>query len=101
MLSAIVSHGDIIIASDSATLHAPFTSLAISPEGGTSYTFVKRMGVGRAMEALVGLRCLANLDVAVHLHELTTMQLFGKKFTAQELADIGFVKYSESCCHKA
>ncbi|TPX64970.1 hypothetical protein SpCBS45565_g05504 [Spizellomyces sp. 'palustris'] len=69
--AALISHGDIIYAADSATLHAPFSSLAISPEGGSSFAFTQRMGYPKAMEAL----------------------LFSRKFTAQELEAIGFVKW--------
>ncbi|KND02641.1 uncharacterized protein SPPG_01729 [Spizellomyces punctatus DAOM BR117] len=67
--AALISHGDIIYAAESATLHAPFSSLAISPEGGSSFAFTQRLGYPKAMEAL----------------------LFSRKFTAQELEAIGFV----------
>ncbi|KAJ3300019.1 hypothetical protein HK104_005273 [Borealophlyctis nickersoniae] len=67
--AAMIAHADIIYASESATVHAPFTALGISPEGGSSFMFAKRMGTGRAMEAL----------------------LFGRKFTSRELESFGFV----------
>ncbi|KAI8903927.1 enoyl-CoA hydratase [Powellomyces hirtus] len=67
--AALISHADIIYASESATLHAPFTALAISPEAGSSFSFVQRMGYAKGMEAL----------------------LFSKKMSPQELLTSGFV----------
>ncbi|KAI8817074.1 ClpP/crotonase-like domain-containing protein [Fimicolochytrium jonesii] len=66
--AAMISHADLIYVSDTATLHAPFTALAISPEAGSSFMFVRRMGVAKAMEAL----------------------LLSKKFTPHELVTCGF-----------
>jgi len=60
---------DVILASDKATFQTPFTSLGYSPEGCSSYTFSKIMGYSKANEILI----------------------FGKKFTAQEALDIGFI----------
>ncbi|KAJ3181143.1 hypothetical protein HDU85_003848 [Gaertneriomyces sp. JEL0708] len=66
--AALISHADLIYISSNTTLHAPFTSLAISPEAGSSFMFMKRMGYSKAMEAL----------------------LFSKKFSAEELIQCGF-----------
>uniref|UniRef100_A0A0N4ZA58 ACB domain-containing protein n=1 Tax=Parastrongyloides trichosuri TaxID=131310 RepID=A0A0N4ZA58_PARTI len=53
---------DYILASDKATFHTPFSSLALSAEGGSSYTFPLLMGHAKAAEVLI----------------------FGKKLTAYE-----------------
>ncbi|XP_040839971.1 enoyl-CoA delta isomerase 2 [Ochotona curzoniae] len=44
---------DVAYASDKATFHTPFTSLGLSPEGCSSYTFPKIMGLAKAAEVLV------------------------------------------------
>ncbi|KAJ3386830.1 hypothetical protein HDU92_002236 [Lobulomyces angularis] len=67
--AAFISHADIIYASEKATLHALFTQLGLSPEGGSSYMFVKRMGIAKASEAI----------------------LFSKKLSASDLLECGFV----------
>ncbi|KAJ3169950.1 hypothetical protein HDU88_000592 [Geranomyces variabilis] len=66
--AALVAHADLIYVADTATLHAPFVQLGISPEAGSSFALLKRMGHAKGMEAL----------------------LLAKKFTAQELLDCGF-----------
>lgn len=60
---------DYVIASEKATFHCPFTQLALSPEGCSSYTFPKIMGNLKAAEVL----------------------LFNKKLSAQEAYECGFV----------
>ncbi|XP_004598677.2 enoyl-CoA delta isomerase 2 [Ochotona princeps] len=60
---------DVVYASDKATFHTPFTSLGLSPEGCSSYTFPKIMGPAKAAEVLV----------------------FGKKLTAREAYADGLV----------
>ncbi|KAI9096471.1 ClpP/crotonase-like domain-containing protein [Phlyctochytrium arcticum] len=67
--AALISHADIIYAAENATLHVPFSALAISPEGGSSFMLAKRMGYSKAMEAL----------------------LFSQKFDARELEAMKFV----------
>ncbi|XP_061447081.1 enoyl-CoA delta isomerase 2 isoform X3 [Rhineura floridana] len=60
---------DIIYATNRATFHTPFISLGQSPEGCSSYTFPKIMGVSKATEML----------------------LFNKKLTAAEACSQGLV----------
>ncbi|XP_060630746.1 enoyl-CoA delta isomerase 2-like isoform X2 [Anolis sagrei] len=60
---------DIVYASDRATFHTPFSSLGLSPEGCSSYTFPKIMGLSKATEML----------------------LFNKKLTAAEACSWGLV----------
>ncbi|KAI0341712.1 ClpP/crotonase [Trametopsis cervina] len=60
---------DFIYAVPKVYLHVPFSFLGILSEGGTSVTFVRRMGLARANEALI----------------------LGKKLTAQELLECGFI----------
>lgn len=67
--TAIVSHCDLIYAYDDFFFFTPFTSLALVAEGLTSVTFVQRMGLGRATEAL----------------------LEGRKMMAHELKESGFI----------
>uniref|UniRef100_A0A8I3X0A0 Enoyl-CoA delta isomerase 2 n=1 Tax=Callithrix jacchus TaxID=9483 RepID=A0A8I3X0A0_CALJA len=60
---------DAVYASDRATFHTPFSHLGQSPEGCSSYTFLKIMGPAKATEMLV----------------------FGKKLTAGEACAQGLV----------
>lgn len=60
---------DLVIASDKATFHTPFTTLGQSPEGCSSFTFPALMGPSKASEML----------------------LFGKKLTAEEALERNLV----------
>ncbi|KAM6454717.1 enoyl-CoA delta isomerase 2 isoform 1-T1 [Liasis olivaceus] len=60
---------DIVYASDRATFHTPFSNLGQTPEGCSSYTFPKIMGLTKATEML----------------------LFNKKLTAAEACSRGLV----------
>uniref|UniRef100_UPI00358F13AA enoyl-CoA delta isomerase 2 isoform X1 n=2 Tax=Myxine glutinosa TaxID=7769 RepID=UPI00358F13AA len=60
---------DLVYAADSATFHTPFTKLGQSPEGCSSYTFPKIMGIPKASELL----------------------LFNKKISAREAYDLNLV----------
>lgn len=60
---------DLVYASDKAWFHTPFSALGQSPEGISSMTFPKMMGLGRATEVL----------------------LFNKKMTAEEAYRLGLV----------
>ncbi|KAI9023922.1 peroxisomal d3,d2-enoyl-CoA isomerase-like protein [Hyaloraphidium curvatum] len=59
---------DIVVVADNATLHVPFSSLGLIPEGGSAVSYTLRMGVGMASEVL----------------------MFGRKLTAQEMVACGF-----------
>ncbi|XP_073423564.1 enoyl-CoA delta isomerase 2-like [Dendrobates tinctorius] len=60
---------DLVYASDKATFNTPFTKLGQHPEGCSSYTFPKMMGLGKATEVL----------------------LFNKTLTAREACNVGLV----------
>ncbi|XP_073534814.1 enoyl-CoA delta isomerase 2-like isoform X2 [Phyllobates terribilis] len=60
---------DLVYASDKATFNTPFSKLGQHPEGCSSYTFPKMMGLGKATEVL----------------------LFNKTLTAQEACNVGLV----------
>lgn len=53
LTAAIVGMADLIYSVDSAFFLCPFANLALSCEGGTSYTLVQRLGLSLATEALV------------------------------------------------
>ncbi|KAJ3299273.1 hypothetical protein HK104_009489 [Borealophlyctis nickersoniae] len=67
--AGIISNSDIIYAAESAYMMCPFSSLGLCAEGASSLGFVQRMGLGAAQEAL----------------------LFGRKYSAKELEQLGFV----------
>lgn len=67
--AAILSHCDLVYAYDDFFLFTPFMSLALVAEGLTSVTFIKKMGLGRATEAL----------------------LEGRRMTASDLEQSGFI----------
>jgi len=60
---------DIVLASDSAYLQVPFSSLGLVPENGSAINFAQSIGVHRANEFM----------------------MFGRKLSAQELLDWGLV----------
>ncbi|KAI0818571.1 ClpP/crotonase [Irpex lacteus] len=68
-MTAYLGHFDFIYATPEVYLSVPFTFLGLVAEGGSSVTFVKRLGLAKANEALI----------------------FGKKLPAQELLESGFI----------
>ncbi|KAJ7172526.1 ClpP/crotonase-like domain-containing protein [Mycena filopes] len=67
--AALLGHFDFIYCMPNAWLSVPFTFLGIVAEGGSSVSFVNRMGLAKANEVLI----------------------WGKKKAAQELLDCGFI----------
>ena len=67
--AALIAFSDFIYAAPHAFLLTPFTSLGLVAEGGASRTFVQRLGISKANEALI----------------------MSKKITAQEMLQVGFV----------
>ncbi|KAJ7740658.1 ClpP/crotonase-like domain-containing protein [Mycena maculata] len=67
--AAFLGYFDFIYSMENAWLSVPFTFLGIIAEGGSSVTFVNRMGLAKANEALI----------------------WGKKVSAQELRECGFI----------
>jgi len=51
--AALIAHADFIYATSNTFLLTPFTSLGLVAEGGSSYTFVRRLGLSKANEALI------------------------------------------------
>ncbi|KAF8245077.1 ClpP/crotonase [Wilcoxina mikolae CBS 423.85] len=51
--AALAAFGDFIYATPQTFILTPFTSLGLVTEGGSSYTFVRRMGIAKANEALI------------------------------------------------
>ncbi|KXS21565.1 peroxisomal d3,d2-enoyl-CoA isomeras-like protein [Gonapodya prolifera JEL478] len=66
--AAWTGFADILLVSDSATLHVPFSSLGLVPEAGAGVAFVQGMGLRLATEVLT----------------------LGRKLTASELISSGF-----------
>jgi Delta3-Delta2-enoyl-CoA isomerase len=67
--AALIAHADFIYAAPHAFLLTPFSSLGLVTEGAASRTFVERLGITKANEALI----------------------MSKRITCQELAQTGFV----------
>jgi peroxisomal 3,2-trans-enoyl-CoA isomerase len=67
--AALVAVADFIYAAPHAYLLTPFSSLGLVAEGGSSHTFVERLGISKANEALI----------------------MSKPITCEELAATGFV----------
>ncbi|KAL5359670.1 ClpP/crotonase-like domain-containing protein [Aspergillus floccosus] len=51
--AALVAHSDFVYATPHTYLLAPFTTLGIAAEGGATATFIHRLGVAKANEALL------------------------------------------------
>jgi peroxisomal 3,2-trans-enoyl-CoA isomerase len=67
--AALVAYSDLIYAATHTYLLAPFTTLGIAAEGGATATFIQRLGVAKANEAL----------------------LLSKRISSAELLQVGFV----------
>ncbi|KAI9837166.1 MAG: hypothetical protein M1838_004889 [Thelocarpon superellum] len=69
LTAALIAMSDFIYAMPHTFLLTPFSSLGLVTEGGASYSFVQRLGISKANEALI----------------------MSKRITASELAQAGFV----------
>jgi len=67
--AGLLGHFDFCYATEDAYIYTPFTSLGLTAEGGSSVTFVQRMGITKAKEALY----------------------LGKRIPATELKQCGFL----------
>lgn len=67
--AALVAHADFIYAAPHAFILTPFSSIGLVAEGGASRTFVERLGIAKANEALI----------------------MSKRITCEELVAAGFV----------
>lgn len=76
MSAAMIAHCDFIYAVENAYLLTPFTSLALVAEGGSSYTFVQRMGIAKANDALL-------LSKKLSAQDLLAQGFFNKLFPQQ------------------
>lgn len=68
MSAAVTAHADFIYCAPHAFIFTPFSSLGLVAEGGSSRTFVQRLGIAKAKEALI----------------------MSKRISAQELERCGF-----------
>lgn len=73
--AAIVGFSDFVYAVPSTFILTPFSSLGLVAEGGASHSFVKRLGISKANEALI----------------------MSKRITSDELLQVGFVNKIFDC----
>lgn len=73
--AALIAHSDFIYCVPHAFLFTPFSSIGLVSEGLASRTFVRRMGISKANEALI----------------------MGKRVTAEELLQVGFINKIFDC----
>lgn len=70
IMAAVLGHFDLVYCMEDFFLLTPFSSLALVAEAGSSLTFARKMGLGRAQQALIE----------------------GRRMSAKELHDAGFVR---------
>lgn len=70
IMAAVVAFCDLIYTYDNFYLLTPFSQIALVAEAGSSVTFPKKMGLGKAQQALIE----------------------GKKMSAKELENAGFIR---------
>ncbi|PWN52596.1 ClpP/crotonase [Violaceomyces palustris] len=61
--AAMLSHCDLLYTYDDFFLFTPFTSLALVAEGLSSLTFVRKMGLGKAQQALLQGRRMGSVEL--------------------------------------
>ena len=76
IVAAIIAHSDFIYATPAAYLLAPFASLGLVAEGGSSRAFVQRMGISKANEALI-------MSKRISVEELLQCGFVNRIFDAQ------------------
>ncbi|KAK4552273.1 dodecenoyl-CoA isomerase [Recurvomyces mirabilis] len=91
LVAALVSFSDFIYCMPHTYLLAPFTSLGLVPEGGSSLGFIRRMGVAKANEALIASRKLPSQELLAcgYVNEIFDCTMGDdKKFLGMVLAKV-------------
>jgi len=84
--AALIAHSDFIYATSHAYLLTPFSSLGLVCEGGSSHTFISKLGQAKANEALIMSRRIPS-------DELVQCGFVNKIFDGAEKGDVvGFMK---------
>jgi Delta3-Delta2-enoyl-CoA isomerase len=93
-IAAFLGMFDFIYCVPNAWLSVPFTFLGIVAEGGSSASFIRRSESRKFFCSLsfVGSCIMANRICEVGVAKANEVLLWGKKVSAQELLQSGFVK---------
>ena len=85
LTAALVAYSDFVYAMPHTFLLTPFSSLGLVAEGGASATFVQRMGVAKANEALI-------MSKRISCEELVQCRFVNKVFEGQVGDDEAFLR---------